>query len=535
MMRWNLRAKILLSVGLTILFAQGISTLMHIHELNQAVRDALNLRFEALAQSLVANITERDRRMSPMSAERTPAIIYMTLQAASIVELPRIYELNKDKGVLFIALINPEGIFASHVDREKWDTPVQNEALRKGLARREQITVFDGELYQTLVPVFGQNDSYLGTIAIGAAKALVNEQIWALALKPLLLRGVFMLLALAMISGLMRRFVTQPVHRLIEAIDRVANGELNIQAPVSSEDEFGQLATQFNHMTRQLNELVGQVLLSGIHVTSSTTELAASAREQEAIVSSQSDSTAKVLTEVQEISERSHNLAVTMREVASASQETAGFANKGQEDLRHMKTVMQRIEQASRAISSRLHAIHGKAENISTVVSTITTVADQTNLLSLNAAIEAEKAGEYGRGFTVVAREIRRLADQTAVATLDIEQMVEEMQSAVSAGVAEIEKFIAEVQQSAGDVESISLQLQRIIEQVQALTPGFVRVNQTMELQAGQTQNITLTVRQFSEDMQETKSSLHETFLAIEQLKDIAATLQQHVTRFKVE
>jgi len=100
-----------------------------------------------------------------------------------------------------------------------------------------------------------------------------------------------------------------------------------------------------------------------------------------------------------------------------------------------MKATMQKIMEASVSINERLGALSAKAANIGTVVTTITKVADQTNLLSLNAAIEAEKAGDYGRGFAVVATEIRRLADQTAGATGDIEQMVKQMQSAVAAGV----------------------------------------------------------------------------------------------------
>src|SRR5207302_7586594 len=118
------------------------------------------------------------------------------------------------------------------------------------------------------------------------------------------------------------------------------------------------------------------------------------------------------------------------------------------------------------SINSKLAVISERARNINVVVTTITKVADQTNLLSINAAIEAEKAGEYGLGFLVVAREIRRLADQTAVATLDIERMVKEMQSSVAAGVMEMDKFSDQVRQGVVEVGRIGDQLGQIIQAV---------------------------------------------------------------------
>jgi methyl-accepting chemotaxis protein WspA len=102
-------------------------------------------------------------------------------------------------------------------------------------------------------------------------------------------------------------------------------------------------------------------------------------------------------------------------------------------------------------------------------------VADQTNLLSINAAIEAEKAGEAGRGFLVVAREIRRLADQTAVATLDIEQMVRQMQAAVSSGVMEMDKFREDVRNGIGQTSTISEQMSQILDQVHPAVPQRAR------------------------------------------------------------
>ena len=223
-----------------------------------------------------------------------------------------------------------------------------------------------------------------------------------------------------------------------------------------------------------------------------------------------------------------------MDNVTRMSEEATGFANKGQSDLLNMEEAMRHMEDASKSISGRLEAISEKAENITTVVTTINKVAEQTNLLSLNAAIEAEKAGEFGRGFTVVAREIRRLADQTAVATLDIGRMVQEMQSAVSSGIMEMDKFIAEVRHSAENVGKISMQLTLIIDQVQALAPNFELVNVAMGQQSQNAQKISASISNLSEEMSQTRDALHETYSAIEQLNDAARGLQQEVSRFKV-
>jgi len=176
-----------------------------------------------------------------------------------------------------------------------------------------------------------------------------------------------------------------------------------------------------------------------------------------------------------------------------------------------------------------------KTANINSVVTTITKVADQTNLLSLNAAIEAEKAGEYGLGFAVVAMEIRRLADQTAVATYDIEKMVKEMQSAVSAGVMGMDKFSEEVRRGVEEIRQVSTQLGQIIHQVQTLTPRFQTVNEGMHAQATGAAQISETLTQLGEAAQQTAESLRHSNVAIEQLNDAARGLQTSVSRFKLE
>ncbi|OQY59176.1 MAG: hypothetical protein B6245_08105 [Desulfobacteraceae bacterium 4572_88] len=342
------------------------------------------------------------------------------------------------------------------------------------------------------------------------------------------------ILFMAVIGLMTINRIIPPINQAVSFAATIAKGDLTAEMQKEHDDEIGKLIAKMGEMAHNLNTLIGQVQRSGIQVTSSATELSATSKQQEAVMKTQLESTNYVVQSVGEISSVSEDLVETMQRVAAMSEQTAEFANSGQSDLSQMEEAMHHMENASKSISGKLEAINEKAANITSVVTTITKVADQTNLLSLNAAIEAEKAGEYGRGFTVVAREIRRLADQTAVATLDIDQMVQEMQSAVSAGVMEMDAFITEVQRSAENVGKISMQLSRIIEQVQGLSPSFEGVNESMQFQASKSQQINNSMLSLSEEMQQTVDSLRESFMAIEQLNDAASGLQDQVSRFKV-
>lgn len=248
----------------------------------------------------------------------------------------------------------------------------------------------------------------------------------------------------------------------------------------------------------------------------------------------QAASTNEIVTTATEISATSKELVATMNEVSNVAAGAAGAAENGRAGLNKMELTMKHIVDAAGSISSKFEVLNEKANNINTVITTITKVADQTNLLSLNAAIEAEKAGEYGFGFSVVAKEIRRLADQTAVATLDIEQMVKEMRSAVSAGVMSMERFSEQVRHSVNDVREVSAQLTQIIEQVQALTPRFETVHHGMQFQAEGAAMINQSMIQLNEAAHQTVDSLKESNSAIAQLTVTARDLQSGVIKFKV-
>ncbi len=310
--------------------------------------------------------------------------------------------------------------------------------------------------------------------------------------------------------------------------------DLTSQKQNETHDETDQLLLTVASMTENLHALVRQVQRSGNQVGSSASELFATAQHQETMVTQQMDAMRNVRTSIEEIAEITTHLVETMNQVAETSQETADIASRGQQDLIRMKEAMSQMEHASTLISDRLETINEKADTITTVITTISKVAEKTNLLSLNAAIEAEKAGDYGHGFTVIAREIRRLADQTGFATLDIEHMVRDMQSAVSSGVMEMDKFVAEVRHGVEDVNGISTQLTHIIHEVQRLSPNFEHVNEAMEQQSHNARKIQAAVGRLAEDMQETKETLQESYSAIEHLKYTVHDLQEEVSRFQI-
>ncbi len=316
---------------------------------------------------------------------------------------------------------------------------------------------------------------------------------------------------------------------------RVANGDLTAEVPKSeARDETGKLINAIGRMTENLRELVAKAKQASVEIMSSATEFAASSRQQEATVQSFTASTNQIASAARQISGTSADLQHTVESITTVAAQTAEMAEEGRSGLKSLDEAMDRMGRAASAMSSRLAAIREEAEQITGVVTTISKVADQTNLLSINAAIEAEKAGEQGLGFLVLAREIRRLADQTAVATLDIEEMVKQMQSAVSAGVMEIDRFAEEVRSGTGNVERIGSRFGSIISSVQSLSERFESVNDGMRSQSQGARQISEAMGDLIEGARQTSASLREFNAATEALRDAIGGLKQQISTFNV-
>ncbi len=373
-----------------------------------------------------------------------------------------------------------------------------------------------------------------------AERAIDELQEWST------LGGISFLVLAVGLAWLLGGYLARPIGFLTDVSRRVAAGDISGASTLlqqgsqarrleRAQDETGQLYAAIVTMTENLGSLIGQVKSASRQLVSTAAEIGGAAKLQENTMHDFGSSTNEIAAAVKEISATSQELCKTMGSVAESANTTAEVAARGQGAIAEREAAIKLMTEATASISTRLNAISDKANAINGVVTTITKIADQTNLLSLNAAIEAEKAGEYGLGFAVVAREVRRLADQTAVATLDIEEMVREMQAAVSSGVSEMGKFSVEIKEGMDKVAEMGHRMGDILRQVQALTPRFDAVTEGMQSQA-------LGARQISEAVSGLNSAARQTTLALDgfnrtarSLQDAVEALNKAMSKFSVE
>jgi len=375
-------------------------------------------------------------------------------------------------------------------------------------------------------------------------KSKLESTISGLKLKMFFI-GLALLIIGSFIAILLTKKITNPIKFVNSLSKDISEGniyqakksieQLNDKSFLKSNDEIKDLFNSFVLMIKNLDDLISQVQRSGIQVTTSATQISASSKDIEATISEQSSSTKEVTSTTYEISETADRLAQNIERISKDAKSTANLAVESKNDIDKMDNTMQSLKQSTSFISSKLSVINNKSNKISGIITTINKISEQTNLLSLNAAIEAEKAGEHGKGFSVVAREISRLADQTANATQDIEFMVKEMNESVSQGVSEMNRFGDEVLESVEIVSLIGDKLTNIIEKVNALIPDFEDSNIGMQQQAYFANQIADTMKNLSIATDQTRQSLIDFRTATAQLSEAVNGLQIEVKKFKLK
>ena len=347
----------------------------------------------------------------------------------------------------------------------------------------------------------------------------------------LLLVGIGLSLGIAL---LVVRSVTSPIVPLAAMARKIADGDLNVNVDHFSHDEIGQLSESFRSMSNSLRTLITQVTQSAEQVASASSQLHSTAEQIATGAEEVASQTGTVATASEEMSATSGDIAHNCLMAAENSNRASETARGGASVVSQTITGMERIAQQVRAAAKTVEELGARSDQIGAIVGTIEDIADQTNLLALNAAIEAARAGEQGRGFAVVADEVRALAERTTRATREIGEMIKAIQGETRGAVAAMEEGVAEVERGTESSIKSGQALEQILSQINDVTMQVNQIATAAEEQTATTSEITSNIQQITDVVHATARGAMETAAASSQLSREAENLQQLVSRFKL-
>jgi methyl-accepting chemotaxis protein len=343
------------------------------------------------------------------------------------------------------------------------------------------------------------------------------------------------LLIIAIILGLfVTRSITRPIHELARKAEQLAGGDLTVSVAADSSDEIGALAGSFMRMADSLRDTLRKVESTSQQVATSSNQLHATS---ERIATGAEE----VASQVQTVATASEELAATAGEIANnchavvqSSQQAGRAAQTGAAVVAQTVQVMTRIAERVNSTASTVESLGARSDQIGNIVGTIEDIADQTNLLALNAAIEAARAGEQGRGFAVVADEVRALAERTTKATREIGEMIKAVQAETKGAVVAMMEGVKEVRQGTEEASKSGAAIQDILDQIGAVSMQANQIATAAEEQTATTSEITHNLQQVSEVVHHTAQGSQESAAAAAQLSKNSEELRRLVQQFKL-
>jgi methyl-accepting chemotaxis protein len=352
-------------------------------------------------------------------------------------------------------------------------------------------------------------------------------------------RGLIMMLGAIVVTFFtllfsVRRMVLQPMASVVQQLGRIASGDFTVPVAIDSQDEIGRLAESAEKIRQELGLALHQVVESASSLAGEAAELAAISRATTEGVAAQQRETDMVATAINEMT-------ATVAEVARSAAHAAEAAHKADEESRgghHLvATSIDDIDRLAGEIDRTAEAINTlerDSENISSVLDVIRGIAEQTNLLALNAAIEAARAGEQGRGFAVVADEVRTLASRTQQSTQEIQSMIERLQQGTRAAVQAMEQNRSHAQETVLQAARAGTALETITAAVTHISDMNGQIASAAEEQGAVAEEINRNVVKISQVAEESASGAQRITAASHDLSNLAKTLQQLTARFTI-
>lgn len=388
--------------------------------------------------------------------------------------------------------------------------------------KSREILMKDAEKLQEKAKEEAISGAYNNIVAVGK----VTKSMIAFGLLTIIL-GVSM-------SYFISKSISKPLDEAVHIANKVADGDLTESLHVESSDEVGRLKLALKNMVEKLRALVGEMKNSSDTMASASHELSASSEQLSRGISEQAAKSSQIATAATQMSQTIVDIAKNSSNIANSSSEASKIAEEGEKIVKKSVEEVKAIADTVKESSELMNSLGERSKQIGEIVNVIKEIADQTNLLALNAAIEAARAGEQGRGFAVVADEVRKLAERTAKATSEIGEMIVAIQEQMNKAIISMEESAKRVEVGVNYSYHGGEALKKIVESIEGLQSMVQQIASATEEMSTASEQISGDIDTIANIAKESSVSSNQVSVSSSELSRLASNLKNIVDMFKI-
>jgi methyl-accepting chemotaxis protein len=384
------------------------------------------------------------------------------------------------------------------------------------------------------IVVFNEYKDWNWIVASGS----YTDEIFSLAsrVRDIMIGAIFVLtiVLLGVLTFYLNRIVVSPLRDLVLSSRRIADGDLSVQLDTQRKDEVGKVMNAMHQMVGKLSAIIGEVRTAADTISTASEHLSTTSNEVSQATETQAQSTAASAAALEQVTVSINEVSTLAQATEESSERTATLSRDSVAAIRHAVDEMDEMARSIGAASDQVSGLVKRSEEVGGIAGVIREIADQTNLLALNAAIEAARAGEQGRGFAVVADEVRKLAERTTKATHEIAGVIALIQQETQQTVTGMQATAPKIKDGLRKVSDVSGMLDLIAGEAAESRNRAVEVASATREQAVAANDIARNVEQMAQMTEETNATMHNNAESATQLQDMAQKLRQQVAYFKV-
>ncbi|SET29191.1 Methyl-accepting chemotaxis protein [Natronincola peptidivorans] len=541
------------------------------HAMQQVLKGSREKIAEDIRQS---EVDQRYYKYGGVSLADGSGAVQIGISADAVEEMRQgfsiqniVQSIGQQENVVYAFVVNRDFEATAHSNPERVGMIFNYEGERRAIeAGQEHTGIFTSEergmdIYEVILPIENNAGEITGAINMGLSVATVEDAVRQMVLRSIIVAAIIAIMSIIIIYIAVQR-TAKPIKLLAASTDKIALGDLTEEIEVKSKDEIGSLANSFSIMVKNVKNMIEKIMVTSNNMNSFSDKLVASAQQNATVsdqiakateevaagASEQVKKTNHVKKNVEDVSNKIKNIVGNIEDLKTSTMSMVESAQKSRKEMQEMNQQIEAIKESSHVSSTTMKNLSATSEEIGKIVDVINGIANQTNLLALNAAIEAARAGEAGKGFTVVAEEIRNLAEQSVKSAENITTLIQETQEKSKAAIITIDDSTSQVDKGQQIVERVGHSFEGIVATINENQDLFKNLETAMmDLNKMFTNTTTLIqdIKFIAEDTaanteevaastEEQMASVEEITSSMEQLNEMVNELNHLITQFKI-